>query len=277
MGRLLRRLLGEPLVHFIGIGLLLFLLYAQIGPAGSAGDRIVITRAMVAEIAAGHERLWGRPPTAAELERLIIARTDEEILYREGLALGLDRDDSVIKRRVRQKYELIAEEIDGREPTEAELAAYLQANPERFLAPPILSFTQVLVPGNGSTAGTAASAAELLTALQGGADPASVGRTTLLPGRVDDRPLDLVAREFGEGFAAALAELPTGQWQGPLASGYGLHLVKIERHVAAALPTLEQARHAVLREWQNEQRRQARSARLADLRERYAVEIEGAE
>jgi hypothetical protein len=277
LGRLLRRLLGEPLVHFIGIGLLLFLLYAQIGPAGSARDRIVISSAMVAEIAAGHERLWGRPPTAAELERLIIARTDEEILYREGLALGLDRDDSVIKRRVRQKYELIAEEIDGREPTEAELAAYLQANPERFRAPPILSFTQVLVPGNGSAAATAAGAAQLLTALQSGADPASVGRTTLLPGRVDDRPLDLVAREFGEGFAAALAELPTGQWQGPLASGYGLHLVKIERHVAAALPALEQARHAVLREWQNEQRRQARSARLADLRERYAVEIEGAE
>jgi hypothetical protein len=270
----LKTLLREPLVHFLGIGLLLFGLYALVAPAGSGGDSILFSRAMVADLAAQHQKLWGRPPTAAELDGLIANRVNDEILYREGLAMGLDKDDAVIKRRVRQKYELIAEEEDSVAPTDADLAAYLKANPDRFRSPPIVGFTQVMLPAQGSVAQVEAGAAALKAALAAGADPAKAGKPTLLPGRVEPMALDLVARDFGEPFAAALATLPEGTWVGPVSSPYGLHLVRIDRRDPAATPALEQVRAQVQREWENNRRLKAREARLAELRKSYPVVVE---
>lgn len=272
---MIARLLREPLVHFLGIGLLLFLAYAVLNPGGGR-DEIRISAATVADLKANHAKLWGRPPTADELKALIDARVAEEILYREGLALGLDQEDAVVKRRVRQKYDLIAEEEDAREPTEAELRAYLKANPERFVAPPIVSFEQLLIDSSGREAEVRARAEAALKALADGADPATVGRPTLLPRRTEAMPLDLVAREFGEGFAAALAAVPVGSWQGPVASGYGLHLVRLERRSAPELPPFEAVRAEVQREWEVEARRAARAARMTRLRDRYDVVIEAA-
>lgn len=271
-----QRLLREPLVHFLAIGLFLFGLYALVAPPDTGGARIVISANVIADLKASHEKLWGRPPTEAELRGLIEARVNDEILYREGLALGLDRDDAVIKRRVRQKYELIAEEEDGAAPSEADLAAYLRANPDRFRAPPNVAFTQVLLPEAGSAADIEARADQLKAALAGGADPATTGKPTLLPGHVDGMALDLVARDFGERFAAALATVPEGAWAGPVASAYGLHLVRVERRTPASAPSLDAVRAEVQREWENERRLKARAARLADLRARYDVDIEGA-
>jgi hypothetical protein len=270
---MLARLLREPLMHFLGIGLALFLLYALLNPGGGA-DEIRITSAAVADLKAQHQKLWGRPPTETELQGLIDSRIADEILYREGVAMGLDRDDAVIKRRVRQKFELIAEEEDSETPTEADLAAYLKANPDRFRSAPIVTFTQVLVPTDGSVADVEARAAQLKSVLEGGANPATIGKATLLPGRVEAMPLDLVARDFGDRFAAALAAAPEGQWAGPVASAYGVHLVRIDRRVPAETPSLATVRAEVQREWENERRQKARAARLAELRARYDVVVE---
>lgn len=270
------RLLREPLVHFLGIGLGLFLLYALVSPADSGGERIVISRATLAELAAAHQRTWGRPPTPNELDTLVDARVEEEILYREGRAMGLDQEDSVIKRRVRQKYELIAEEAAREAPSEADLAAYLAANRAAFRAPPVVSFTQILIATDGTAEAVAARAAVVNAALTAGADPAAAGLPTLLPRRIDAMPLDLVARDFGGPFAAALARLPTGQWVGPVVSGYGAHLVRLEARTPAADPALADVRAEVLREWENATRQKARAADLARLRARYEVVIEPA-
>jgi hypothetical protein len=270
---MLARLLREPLVHFLGIGLALFLLYAVLNPGGNK-DEIRITSAAVADLKAQHQKLWGRAATEAELQGLIDSRIADEILYREGVAMGLDKDDAVIKRRVRQKFDLIAEEEDSETPTEADLAAYLKANPDRFRAPPILSFTQVLIPSDGSVADVEARTAKLKSALDGGADPATTGQATLLPGRVEAMALDLVARDFGERFAAALVSAPEGQWAGPVASAYGIHLVRIDRRVPAEAPPLAAVRAEVQREWENERRQKARADRLAELRARYDVVVE---
>lgn len=270
----LKTLLREPLVHFLGIGLLLFGLYALVAPADSGGDSILVSRAMMADEAAQHERLWGRAPTAEELKELIDSRVTAEILYREGLAMGLDQEDAVIKRRVRQKYELIAEEEDSLAPTEADLAAYLKANPDKFRAPPIVGFTQVMLPAEGSPAEVEAAAAALKAALVAGADPDRAGKPTLLPSRVEPMGLDLFARDFGGPFAAALATLRGGTWAGPVQSAYGLHLVRIDRRDPAAIPTLDQVSAEVQREWENDRRLKAREARLAELRDRYEVVVE---
>lgn len=264
---MMARLLREPLVHFLGIGLGLFLVYALLNPGGG-DDEIRITQATVADLTATHEKLWGRPPTAAELKTLVDARVEDEILYREGLAMGLDRDDAVVKRRVRQKYELIAEEEDAREPTDADLEAYLKAHPERFVAPPVVTFEQILLPD-------AEAAAAARAALAGGAEASAVGKPTLLPGRVDAMAVDLVGRAFGDRFAAALVVLPVGEWQGPVASGYGVHLVRIVTRSEPVTPALGEVRDAVRREWENAERLAARAARMERLRARYDVVVEG--
>jgi parvulin-like peptidyl-prolyl isomerase len=188
--------------------------------------------------------------------------------------MGLDRDDDVIKRRVRQKYELIAEEEDSAAPTEADLEAYLKANPDRFRAPPIVGFTQVMLASEGSATEIESRAEALKAQLAAGADPATAGRSTLLPGRVAPMAVDLVARDFGEPFAAALVTLPEGQWAGPVPSAYGLHLVRIDSRVPAAAPSLASVRAQVQREWENDRRLKAREARLAELRRRYDVVVE---
>lgn len=271
---MLERLLREPLVHFLGIGLLLFGLYALVGPSDTGGDKIVISRAMVGEMKARHAELWGRPPTQAELNALIDARVGDEIRYREGLGMGLDRDDAVIKRRVRQKYLLITEEEDAVEPTEADLAAYLKAHPDKFRAPPIVSYRQIMIPANGSDAEIAARAAGLKGALEKGASPAQLGQPSMLPAHEAGIPLDLVARSFGDPFAVALLSLPVGGWQGPVASAYGLHLVRLEARVPAEVPPLAAIRADVQREWANDSRLKASARREAALRKQYEVVIE---
>jgi hypothetical protein len=269
-----RRLLAEPLVHFLGIGVLLFLLYALVAPADTGGDRIVVSREMIASLAAQHERARGRQPSEAELGQLVDRWVADEIVYREGVAMGLDRDDAVIKRRVRQKYDLIAEEAASAVPTEADLEAYLAAHPERFREPPRVSFTQVVVPSEGDDVAVAARVGSMRAALEGGAPAEAVGQATLLPLRSKDVSVDRVAAEFGEGFAGALAPLPEGRWQGPVLSTYGLHLVRIDGRTAAESPRLAEVRAAVQREWENERRMRARDAREQELRARYEVVIE---
>jgi hypothetical protein len=199
---------------------LLFALYALVAPADSGGEEIVMSAAVVSDLKVQHEKLWGRPPTEAELQGLIDSRIADEILYREGLAMGLDRDDAVIKRRIRQKYELIAEEEDSVAPTEADLAAYLKANADRFRSAPVVSFAQVMLPSDGSAARWRPGAAALKASLEAGARDRRAGHD-LLPGRVEAMALDLVARDFGERFAAALATAPEAGWVGPVPSAYG--------------------------------------------------------
>jgi hypothetical protein len=247
-----------------------------VSPGSTGDDTIVISRAAVADMAAQHEKLWGRAPTPEEMQGLVRSRVHDEILYREGRAMGLDQDDAVIKRRVRQKYELIAEEEDSAAPTEAELVTYLKANPDRFRAPPVVGFTQIIVPLDGTDAEIEARIATLKSALANGASPDALGGTSLLPARMAATPLDLVARDFGSRFAEALATAPLGQWAGPFPSAYGMHLVRLDGRTPSAVPPLAEIRGQVSREWENDRRQKARTARLAELRKRYTIVVEDA-
>ena len=142
----IRRLVGEPLLHFLLIGIALFAAYRWMAPGDSAGDDIVITQGVVDDLVTQHVAARGREPSAIELNHLIESYIHDEILYREGVRLGLDRDDIVVKRRVRQKIEMIAEEdASTRAPTDADLSAYLAANQARFVQPAIVTFEQVFI------------------------------------------------------------------------------------------------------------------------------------
>lgn len=265
-----RHVLREPLLHFLLLGLALFLLYGRVAVGGD-GRRIVVSQAQVDDLAAQHQKLWGRPPTPAELTGLVETFIRDEILYREGLALGLDEDDPVVKRRVRQKLEVLAEEELARgAPTDAELSALLAADPKRFTQPGAVAFEQVLF----DSATTGAELSRALAAARRGADVTRLGRVTMLPSRVDSMPLDLVARDFGAAFATQLERVPLNEWTGPVASAFGVHLVRLRARTPPVLPPLESVRDVVAREWENARRERALAESYRRLREEYDVEIE---
>jgi hypothetical protein len=216
----------------------------------------------------------GREPSTIELNHLIESYVRDEILYREGVRLGLERDDIVVKRRVRQKIEMIAEEdASTRAPTDAELSAYLVANQPRFVQPAILTFEQVFI--GASTSGRGVVHAVAVTrALRKGADPEELGKPTLLPHRMTQTPADLVAREFGASFAGALQKAPVGEWAGPIDSSFGAHYVRVSDRTPAVAPQLAAVRDQVVREWENERRQRARNEAYAKMRGEYQVSIE---
>jgi hypothetical protein len=268
----------EPLLHFLLIGLLLFLIYGKVAPPSDDGNRVTVTQADIAALARQFQATWSRPPTPDELKGLVDSHVRDEILFREGTALGLLEGDTVIKRRVRQKLEVLIEE-SGKSVVadDAELASYLERNPDAFRVPPVLDFEQVLFDAASSDADAERAIAAALAALNAGASAESQGRRSLLPGRVDGQPLDLIAREFGDDFATALETAPIGQWTGPIGSGFGLHLVRISERVPGYVPGLDEARAAVTREWENERRKTALAEYYARLLKEYQVEIEAAD
>lgn len=266
-----RTILREPLVHFLLIGVALFALYGAVAPGGDS-NRVVVSQARVDDMARQYQALWGRPPSPTELRGLVDTYVHDEIIFREGQALGLDRDDAVIKRRVRQKYDLMDEETGDRAaPSEADLDNWLKAHPQMFMVPAVVSFDQVYFDPDVTTPAAVAAAK---AALIKGGSAAGLGQATMLPARVNDTPLDQVARDFGSDFAQQIAVLPVGAWNGPLVSGLGVHLVRVSARVAPRLPALDEVRAAVTREWENDRRMRASAASYRKLLGDYDVVID---
>jgi PPIC-type PPIASE domain len=273
----LRKLLGEPMLHFLLIGIALFGAYRWASPGDSGGRRIVITQGVVDDLVTQHVAARGREPSSTELNHLIESYVHDEILYREGVTLGLERDDIVVKRRVRQKIEMIAEEdASTRAPTDADLSAYLTANQARFAQPAILTFEQVFLGHPTSGHGLLHAVAVTREALRRGTAPEKLGKPTLLPSRMTLTPADLVARDFGASFAAALEKLPVGEWVGPIDSSFGAHYVRVSDRTPAAAPPLAAVRDHVVREWEHERRQRARNDAYTKMRGEYQVSIETA-
>ena len=271
----IQKLLGEPMLHFLLIGIAFFGAYRWVSPGDPDGRRIVITQGVVDDLVTQHVAARGREPSTTELNHLIESYVRDEILYREGVRLGLERDDIVVKRRVRQKIEMIAEEdASTRAPTDADLSAYLVANQARFVQPAILTFEQVFIGESTSGKGVVHAVAVTREALRKGADPEDLGKPTLLPHRVTRTPADLVARDFGVPFAAALENVPLGEWVGPIDSSFGAHYVRVSDRTAAVAPQLTAVRDQVVREWENERRRRARNDAYTKMRGEYQVSIE---
>lgn len=270
------RLSREPLVHFLLIGLLLFALYAMLG-GGGADRSIRVDDKVLAGLTAQFQATWQRPPTADELNALVESHIRDEIFYREGVALGLDRDDPAIKRRVRQKFETVAEESEAAAPpTDVELNAWLRNNGDRYADPVLISFEQVTVDPARHDGSIEAAVQLARQALAAGADPADISASRMLPSRFDLFPLDLVERDFGADFAKALPGLRSGQWEGPVRSGYGTHLVRIEKRVPGRLPPLDEVRTAVARDFEAARRTNAAEAYFRQIRDDYRIELTAA-
>ena len=276
---MLKRFLKEPLLHFLLLGAGLFVLYSRTaGRTSIEPGKIVVTQGQILSMAETFARTWQRPPTAAEWQGLIQDRVREEIYAREALALGLDRDDTVIRRRLRQKMEFIADDVSAEvEPTDAELNAYLQAHPDAFRVEPRVAFSQVYLNPGKHGENLQRDAADLLARLQQAGtqtDISALGDQSLLEQDFSPLPGTEVAKQFGAEFAAKLAGVPPGQWQGPIVSGFGAHLVLVRERTEGRLPPLADVRETVRREWANERRLRANETYFQELLKRYAVTIE---
>lgn len=277
---MMRRLLREPLLHFLLIGAVLFLIYGLLNRG--APDRsaaVVISATRVEAIAQNFAAVWMRPPTANELKGLVDDYIAEELYYREAVAMGLDQDDTIIRRRLRQKMEFISESVaDAVEPSDAQLQAFLAGNAAKFAPSDQVSLQQVFLSPDRRGDALRADAAKVLLALQSvqaPADPASAGDATLLPPAVALASVPDLQAAFGESFAQQVAGLPVGQWSGPVESEFGLHLVRVDERIAGKAPSLDDIRPAVLREWQAGQRQRQNETALAALRDKYKVQVEG--
>jgi len=273
------RWLKEPLFHFLLIGTGLFMLYGwQTDDDALRPDQIVFTEAQIDRYINLWERKWQRLPTQQELQGLIEQQIREEVLYREALAMGLDKDDQVVRRRMSQKMEFISNDLASLiEPDDAQLQTYLDEHGEKFAIPGRISYSQVYLNASQRGEQVYTDAEKLLAELsQSTVDiDISMAGDSFMGGYTFNDETDFgVARLFGRVFADALFKLPVGEWTGPVESGYGLHLVRVDSRTDSRVPSLEQVRDKVRFEWLAEQQRKTNDLLYSELRKRYEITVE---
>jgi len=275
----MKRLLKEPLLHFLLLGVAIFVVYTFVSKHtdGEPG-RIVVKQGQLESMLDSFTQTRQRPPTAEEWEGLIRDRVRQEVFYREALALGLDKDDLIIRRRLQQKMEFVSDDVAAQaQPTDAELNAYLQAHPESFRLDQKFTFRQVFLNPDKRGKNLASDAAVLLSNLNqdgGKADISALGDGTMLDKQYNALPPAEVGRIFGDKFATALRSLPLGRWRGPVESAYGAHLVFVSGLVGGRMPALAEVHDAVRREWDESHRAEANEKFYAELLKHYTVTIE---
>ena len=273
------RFLREPLIHFLAFALIVFGAYQMFAPSADGGHtgRIVVTVGKIEQIAARFAQIWQRPPTPQELKGLIDEEVKEEIYVREALALGLDKDDTLIRRRLRQKMELLNDTgADARSPSDAELEAYLKAHPEKFALDPAISFQQIFFNPERQGAAIEQIAESILKALKANPEieATTLGDASLLPSEMPLTSLKSIGHVFGSEFADAIAETKAGVWAGPIVSGFGLHIVRVSERREGRVPALGEVRDTVIREWRSDKHKELESDRLTALLKRYEVTVE---
>ncbi len=270
----------EPLVHFLAIGAFLFAAYLWLNDpyATSTSTRIEVSANDIDLLRTRWMKQWQRPPTQPELESLIEAHIREEVLYREALALGLDKDDTIVRRRMAQKVEfLVADLAVPTEPDEAELRAYFQENQERYRQPVSLSFAHIYFnPDRRGSSIQRDAQAELdrLQAVKESPERARErGDRFMLAHEYVEKSAPEIARDFGQAFVRRLVELEPETWQGPVASGYGLHLVYISDRTESRLPEFAAVREKVENDFLIDRRREVNELAYQRLRERYEIVV----
>ena len=273
----MKKLLKEPLLHFLALGAVIFALNAwreKARPTEASAARIEVTAAVIERLRAGYERQFGQAPDAEELRGLVTAHIREEVLCREALALGLDRDDTIVRRRLAQKMEFLTDDIAGAaEPDDAAVREFFEKNAARYAKPARVSFRHVYFSkekrgarrGGGGARGArgvgrkARATKRWAIRFCTGLSLPSASRTTS-------------SRAFGPEFAKQLAAQPAGEWRGPVASSYGLHLVRVEARTEPRAVKFDEVRETVVRDFNDERRRTANREIFEKLRERYHVD-----
>lgn len=269
----------DPLFHFLLLGAGLFLVYGLSSKPGNSSDsgKIVVTQAQIQHLATAFTAAFQHPPNDEEMKGLIDDYVREEIAVREATALKLGENDAVIRRRLRQKFEYVSEgDATRTEPTDAELETYLKAHPDKFASEPTFTFTQLYLNPDKHGSHLKRDAAQLLAQLQRSKhlDLSELGDASLLEQHFASLSLSEISNRFGPSFSKSIGNATPGQWQGPITSGYGIHIVKVTDRLNGRLPALDEVREVVKREWTETGRLEISANLYQDLLKRYTVSIE---
>lgn len=267
--------LRQPLLHFAVLGALIFFVHGFFNDVEPQTDRpkIVVSQQDAEWLANQFRATWRRAPLQAELDALVEDFVREEIYVRTALSLGLDQGDTVVRRRLRQKMEFLTEAgAEAASPSDEELETHLAANVEKFSIAPRLAFSQVMISPDQPQDGK-----DILVALQNGVDHTEIGVRSLLPHSVRLSAIQAVDGTFGEGFFAQLAALEPREWAGPVRSGYGEHIVRMDVFEPGRLPTLEETREQVELDWRAQKARELRRVRFDELYSTYDVSLPDAQ
>ncbi|QZA98489.1 peptidyl-prolyl cis-trans isomerase [Pseudomonas mandelii] len=257
-----RRWLREPLLHFLIVGLALFGVYRELHPRpdqAERSNRIELTADDLRQIDVAWRASWQRSPTPAEMRGLVKSQIREEVLFQEAVALGLDKGDTIVKRRLAQKMEFLTEDASTiRDPSAAELKSWFDKNRDRFAQPGRISFHHLYFSPDRRGGKVQQAAAKALAALAGkGADApgaASLADRFMERDYYAEREPAQVANVFGAQFAQALSQVKPGSWQGPIESGLGWHLVFVDAIAPGRIPAFDEVEAAVKAEWMDDQR-----------------------
>lgn len=278
---MIRKVLHEPLVHFLALGAALFMLFNLIGSRSEPeSQKLFVTSGKIDQLITIFSRTWQRPPTAEELNGLVEDEIREQVLYREAMAMGLDKDDTIVRRRLRQKFEFLMEDVEAVSvPSDRDLQDWIDKHPGKFSTEPRFSFLQVYL--NVSRRGEDASAAATtLLARLNNADEkvnaSELGDPTLLPFEFPLSSTDVIAQVFGSQFAQQLQGLEPGRWSGPLRSSYGLNLVYVRERTDRTPRSLDDVRDQVRREWIRARQEELTEAVYLNLRKKYSIVVETA-
>lgn len=270
----IKRWLHEPLLHFLVAGFALFMAYGGLHGSSANKDpqRIEITTDDIRRIEISWLARWQRPPSDQQLKGMIDEYVKEEILYREALKLGLDKDDTIIRRRLAQKMDFLAEDVASlREPAPGVLEAWYGKNREHYAPPPLVTFHHLFFASDKWGMDAQAHAQKALVGLTN--ENGGEGDAFMFQNAYAEQSQDQVARVFGSKFATRLFQLATGRWVGPVESGYGWHLVWIGTLARPPAPPFETVAQQVRSDWLSEQRTEAKRSNFAALKARYEVVV----
>jgi peptidyl-prolyl cis-trans isomerase C len=275
----MKRLLREPLIHFLLLGAFLFAADRYMQPVSGGTPslkQIQLSLDDLSQMVMLFQSQWRRDPTAQELARLVEDKVQEEILYREALAMGLEKDDTIVKRRMAQKLRFLAEDVAAaREPEKAELRSWFEKNNAMFAQPSRLSFRHLYFSpdrrGQRARDDAVKSLAKLAGQPQDAKLAASLADPFMFQDFYRDRVPEYLGKEFGPQFAQAVAKLPPGSWQGPVESGLGWHLVFVDTVIPGRVPAFEEIEPDVKTAWLGEQKTQAWEKAYKAMRAKYTV------
>lgn len=275
----IKRVLREPLVHFLLLGTILFALYGFFTADQNTEDKsheILLTNDEMLQMTMYFQSQWKRPPTQQEFDQLLENQIQEQILYREALALGLDQDDTIVRRRMAQKMKFLAEDVGAaKTPTIEELKKWYEANSALFAMPGRISFRQIHFSPESGGQRAESNARAALSELEGetidSPRAAKLGDSIMLQDFYGDRSVEALAQDFGPAFAQQIRRIPPGSWQGPVESGLGLHLVFVSSLEPGRLPHFSEVETEVRNAWLAEQKEIAWRTAYEKMREKYTV------
>ncbi len=278
-----RGLFREPLLHFLIAGALIFALVTLFDRSTNtsvSGNRIQVAAPEIQRLREVWTRQWGHAPDSSQMKSLVDDYIREEVLYREALASGLDKDDTIIRRRLVEKMEFLSQELASTTPSEEDLQKYFQQNREKFRTPEQVAFSHIYFSISKRGLASEKDARSVLTRLSSGPTPSALGSSFgdsfMLQSEYPLQTQQQIKELFGDEFARKLFLVDTSAWTGPIQSGYGFHVVRISQKLESRIPELAEVRNQVRTDFQNRRLQVASQAFYDRVRKRYHVEIDKA-